>query len=132
MILVDTSVWIDFLNGKKTLHRNFLHDLLESEEDICLSEIILMEILQGIKEDKLHRDVKDYLLIFTIVPSIPVESYVHASDIYRMCRKKGLTVRKPVDCLISAVAIENDVALLHNDADFIKIAKCSKLRLVQI
>ncbi len=132
MILVDTSVWIDFLNGRNTAHRKFLHDLLESEEEICLSELILMEILQGIKDDKLHREMKDYLLAFTIVRAIPIKSFLHASDIYRMCRKKGLTVRKPVDCLISAVAIENDVALLHNDSDFNRITQCTKLQIVGI
>lgn len=132
MILVDTSVWIDFLNGRNTSHRKFLHDLLESEEDICLNEIILMEILQGIKEDKLHREVKGYLLAFNVLNSIPVESYIHASDIYRMCRKKGVTIRKSVDCLISAIALENNVPLLHNDSDFNKIAKYTDLKIIKI
>ncbi len=132
MILVDTSVWIDFLNGRKTPHRKFLHDLLESDEDICLSESILMEILQGIREDKLHREIKNYLLAFTVLNSIPVESYIHASNIYRMCRKKGLTIRKAADCLISAVAIENNVHLFHNDSDFNKIAKFTSLKIIKI
>ena len=131
-MLVDTSVWIDFLNGRKTTHRKFLHDVLESDEDICLSEIILMEILQGIREDKLHREIKNYLLAFTVLNSIPVESYIHASNIYRMCRKKGLTIRKAADCLISAVAIENNVHLFHNDSDFNKIAKFTDLKIIKI
>lgn len=131
-MLVDTSVWIDFLNGRKTTHRKFLHDVLESDEDICLSEIILMEILQGIREDKLYRDIKDYLLAFIVLHSIPVDSYLHASDIYRMCRKKGVTIRKTADCLISAVAIENNVSLFHNDSDFSKIAKYTNLKIIEI
>jgi predicted nucleic acid-binding protein len=132
LILVDTSVWIDFFNGRNTPHRKRLRDLLEGDEDICLSEIILMEILQGIKEDKLHREIKDYLFALTILQTIPVETYLHASDIYRLCRKKGLTIRKALDCLISAVATENDVALLHHDSDFNRIAENSNLKIACI
>ena len=132
MILVDTSVWIDFFNGRNTPHRKRLHDLLEGDEDICLIEIILMEVLQGIKEDKQHRTIKDYFFALTILQSIPVETFLHASDIYRMCRKKGMTIRKAVDCLISAVAIENDAELLHNDSDFNRIAECTNLKIFNI
>ncbi len=130
MILVDTSVWIDFLNGRNTKSRRTLHALLEGdEEEICLSEIILMEILQGIRDDNQHAEIKDYLLAFPILKNTPVQSYLHSSDIYRRCRKKGFTIRKPVDCLISAVALENNAILFHNDSDFEKIAKVTDLRL---
>ncbi|HDH11786.1 MAG TPA: PIN domain nuclease [Nitrospirae bacterium] len=129
MILVDTSVWINFLNGRNTKSRRILHALLEDEAEICLSEIILMEILQGIRDDNQLAGIKDYLLAFPVLINTPVQSYIHASDIYRRCRKKGFTVRKPVDCLISAVALENDAMLFHNDSDFEKIAKVSDLRL---
>lgn len=58
------------------------------------------------------------------------ETYIHASDIYRECRKKGVTIRKTIDCLIGAIAIENNLALLNNDADFVNMAKCIDLKLL--
>ncbi|MEK6582892.1 MAG: PIN domain-containing protein, partial [Nitrospirota bacterium] len=64
MILVDTSVWIDFLSGRDTRHRHLLHQLLEKEEDVCITEIILTEILQGIRDDALFATTKKYLLEF--------------------------------------------------------------------
>jgi predicted nucleic acid-binding protein len=67
MILVDTSVWIDFLEGKDTSHRHTLHQLIEKEEDICITEIILTEILQGIKDDEVYETTKSYLLEFPII-----------------------------------------------------------------
>lgn len=118
MILVDTSVWIDFLIGRDTPHRRLLHRLIESEEDICITEIILTEILQGIRDDALYETTKDYLLEFPIIKPKGNDSYAAAADIYRKCRKKGKTVRKTVDCIIAAIVREHHVKLLHNDADF--------------
>jgi hypothetical protein len=88
--------------------------------------------LQGIKNDRQQGEVKDYLLAFPLLMTTPVQSYIHAADIYRQCRKKGFTIRKPLDCLISAVAIENNAVLFHNDADFNKIAKTKDLRLYEV
>lgn len=118
MILVDTSVWIDFLIGRDTPHRRLLHRLIESEEDICITEIILTEILQGIRDDALYETTKDYLLEFPVIKPKGIDSYVLAADIYRQCRKQGKTVRKTVDCIIAAIVRENNLMLLHNDTDF--------------
>ena len=128
MILVDTSVWIDFLRGVNSPQRRTLHKLIEDEEDISITEIILTEILQGIKEDKDFKTTKDYLLEFPIHRPKGVETYLKAAEIYRDCRKKGKTVRKTVDCIIAAICIENSLTLLHKDSDFDLIAECSGLR----
>ena len=96
MILVDTSVWIDFLRGVESVHRQTLHRLIEDEEDISITEIILTEILQGIKKDKDFHTIKDYLLEFPIHRPKGVETYLKAARIYRDCRKKGKTIRKTV------------------------------------
>lgn len=118
MILVDTSVWIDFLIGRNTPHRRLLHHLIESEEDICITEIIFTEILQGIRDDALYDTTKNYLIEFPVIKPKSIDTYVSAADIYRKCRKKGKTVRKTVDCIIAAIVLENTLTLLHNDADF--------------
>ncbi|MDP3013162.1 MAG: PIN domain nuclease [Candidatus Subteraquimicrobiales bacterium] len=123
MILVDTSVWIDFLKGAGSKHHLALHLLIEEEEDICIADIILTEILQGIKSDKDSKQAKNYLFGFPIYSLKDVSSYVEAAQIYRVCRKKGLTIRRPLDCIIARIAIENDLVLFHNDRDFDTIAE---------
>ena len=131
MILVDTSVWIDFLNGANTKERHALHRLIEEEEDISITEIILTEILQGIKEDKNFKRVKDSLLEFPIHKPKGTATYLKAAGIYRDCRKKGKTVRKTVDCITAAICIENNITLLHKDSDFDIIEGCVGLKVLR-
>lgn len=126
MILVDTSVWIDFFKGTGSKHHTALHNLIVEGEDIGIANIILTEILQGIRADKDFRQAKRYLLGFPIYSLRDVSSYVQAAQIYRACRKRGLTIRRPLDCIIARVAIENDLILFHNDRDFDTIAKVIK------
>lgn len=127
MILADTSVWIDFFRGTGS-HRT-LHRLIEKEESLCLTGIHVTEILQGIKDDQAHGRLQRHLLTFPIFLTNGVETYLHASDIFRTCRRQGKTIRKTVDCIISAIAIENDLILLHNDRDFDQIAQCVRLKI---
>jgi len=132
MILVDTSVWIDFLIGRDTLHRHTLHQLIEKEEDICITGIILTEILQGIKSNALYEVTKNYLLEFPIIKAKGNETYIAAAEIYRKCRKEGKTIRKTVDCIIAAIAHENNLTLLHSDMDFEIIKKCIGLETLEV
>ena len=129
MILADTSVWVDFFRGVNSPQRRILHKLIEEEEDISITGIILTEILQGIKLDKNFETIKDYLLEFHIHRARSIDTYLEAARIYRECRKRGRTVRKTVDCIIAAICIENDLTLLHKDRDFDLIAACTKLML---
>lgn len=127
MILVDTGVWIDFFRGRDTPYRSILHELIAGDEDLCLTGIILTEILQGIKDNKTNRETREYLLEFPVYNPSGIATYIEAANIYRQCTKKGKTIRKTLDCLIAAVAIENDLTLFHNDADFDRIAQCAAL-----
>ncbi|HEY5648836.1 MAG TPA: PIN domain nuclease [Nitrospiria bacterium] len=129
MILVDTTVWIDFFRGTDTRFGKTLHALLDQEEDLCLTGIHLTEILQGIRDDFSQRRIRRRLLSFPIYQPKGVSTYLHAADIYRNCRKKGKTVRKTVDCIIAAIAIENNLRLFHNDRDFNQIARFTRLRI---
>jgi len=128
MILVDTSVWIDFLNGVSSAHRHLLHRLIEDEEDIAITEIILTEVLQGIQDEREVRRTQEYLLAFPIYSPSGIPTYLQAAWIYRACRKKGETVRRTVDCIIAAICLENSLTLLHKDRDFDRIAACTGLR----
>ncbi len=132
MILADTSVWIDFLSGKETPFRHLLHEFIERGEDICITEIILTEILQGIKDDAVYETTKTYLLEFPLIKPSGTDTYVAAADIYRACRKHGKTVRKTIDCIIAAIVHESGVHLFHNDADFETIKKCVGLKTIEV
>lgn len=130
MILVDTTVWVDFFNNNNNEKVQILVDALKFNTDIFITDIILTEILQGIRDDKKYVIVKNTLLGLNFVHAKDFETYIHASDIYRECMKKGITIRKTIDCLIAAMAIENDLTLLNNDKDFINLAKCIDIKLL--
>lgn len=132
MIVVDTSVWIDFLTGAESPHRHELHRLIETGQEIGLTEISLTEILQGIKSDILFSKTKNYLLDFPLLSPKGVETYVESAVIYKSCRRKGKTVRSTIDCLISAITREQNASLFHKDRDFDHIADCVGLRLYEI
>jgi predicted nucleic acid-binding protein len=127
MVLVDTTVWIDFFADRNEPHVAALQELIEKEEDLCLCGIILAEVLQGIRSDADFVETKDYFDDLIFLP-MRQTTFVQAAEVYRSLRKRGVTIRKPVDCMIASVAIEHDIRLLHNDRDFDYIAKHSKLR----
>ena len=130
MILVDTSVWIDFFVGRDLPHVARLENLILDNEDLALCGIILTEILQGIGDDTTHRRVRRYLSPLIMLP-IPETVFVLAADIYRKLRKQGITIRKTNDCIIAATALEYRCQLLHNDKDFVPIAKHYPLKVVK-
>ena len=131
MILVDTSVWIDLFNHPDSPYAQRLKGLIEKDEGLCICDIILTEILQGIKDDRIFEEVKDSLLKFPIIKAVNVETYILAANIFRLCRKKGKSLGKTIDALIAAVAIENNLALFSRDKDFVRIADCAGLKLLQ-
>ncbi len=129
MILVDTSVWIDFFNHANSESAHLLRRLIESDEEICLADIHLTEILQGIRQEKAFIELKKYLLMFSILRPQGIETYICAAQISRICGQKGTPVVKTVDTLIAAIAIETGVELLHKDKDFDVIARHLPLKI---
>jgi len=127
MVLVDTTVWIDFFADRSEPHVAALQNFIEIEEDLCLCGIILAEVLQGIRSDKDYIKTKGYLDDLIFLP-MRQATFVRAAEVYRSLRTKGVTIRKPVDCMIAAVAIEHGIPLLHNDRDFDHIARHTQLR----
>ncbi len=122
MILVDTSVWIDFLAGRKTKSCKLLKSAIENYEDICVSGVIMTEVLQGVKLDKDFKRIHEILNDLVYLPEQKT-THVLAAKIYRSLRKNGKTIRKPIDCIIAATCIENSAFILHNDRDFDFISK---------
>lgn len=130
MVLVDTTVWIDFFIDRNEPHVAMLQELIENEEDLSLCGVILAEVLQGIRSDTDFNKTKEYLDDLIFLPMRQI-TFLRAAEIYRSLRKKGITIRKPVDCMIASVSIEYDIPLLHNDCDFDPIARHFKLRICE-
>jgi predicted nucleic acid-binding protein len=122
MTLVDTTVWIDFFAARSLPHVAMLEDLIENREDICICGIILTEVLQGIRKDTEFKKTRGLFKNLILLP-MPYTVFLRSAEIYRNLRKKGITIRKPLDCMIASTAIENDMPLLHNDKDFQTIEK---------
>ena len=122
MVLIDTTVWIDFFAGRQLPHVSVLERLIKNREDICICGIILTEVLQGIREKSEFRKTKELFNAMIFLP-MPYSVFLGAAEIYRTLRRKGITIRNSVDCMIASVAIENDIMLLHNDRDFTIIEK---------
>lgn len=131
MIVVDTTVWIDFLEARETSFDFHLTSLIEAEAPLALTDLIYCEILQGIREESKFRRVRDILRAYPILQVQGLETFEHAAQIYRACRRKGLTIRKTADCLIAATCLEAEGELFHNDRDFEAIAKVEGLRIYQ-
>lgn len=131
MIIFDTSVWIDALNGKKTAAVGLLLEKTLTNE-VVLLPVIIQEILQGIKDDAQFEKVKDNLKGFVIIDSNPTESAIGAAGIYRNLRKKGLIVRKPNGCLIAFYVIKHGLVLVHKDSYFDAIASFTDLSILEV
>lgn len=127
-LLFDTSVWVDLLQGRSNPASRLLEDYVEMNDQVLLVPTILQEVLQGIREDKQYRHIKDIFSYFTMLQLPPTQAAIGAAELYRMLRKKGLTIRKSNDCLIAYYAIEFSVPLVHSDADFDLIGKHSRLK----
>ena len=129
MVLVDTTVWIDLFTGRQSPQVDALESLIRNKEDLCICGVILTEVLQGIRSEKQYRATRERFagLIFL---SMGQTIFVRAADMYRLLRRKGITIRKPIDCMIAAVAIECEIPLLHNHRDFDPIARHCGLKTV--
>ena len=117
MILVDSSVWIDYFNGRATWQTNMLDNLL-SNVPIIMADLILTEILQGFRSDKDYEKTKSYLSILPFHEIVGYQVAVNSAQNYRTLRKKGISVRKTIDIIIGTFCILKDLSLLHDDRDF--------------
>ena len=122
MIVVDSSVWIDFLNGRKAPHVERLRAVFGAEE-IIVGDLMLCEVLQGLDGERAARQVEALLRRFEIVAMAGEAIAVAAARNFRALRRRGVTVRKTIDLLIGTWCIENRRPLLHHDSDFRPMAE---------
>jgi len=123
MILVDTSIWIELLNGRR---RAALQE--DDLPNLATCAPVLQEVFQGLKPGSASDEFRrDFLALPMLSAPIPLELFLAAADIYRQGRRKGKTIRSSIDCLIAAIAIENHVPVWHRDRDFTAIEQYTPL-----
>lgn len=118
MILVDTSVWIDYFNGVENPQTDFL-DASIIKGSVAIGDLIFLEVLQGIRNDKDFRQTKQSLLALNQYEMFGTEMAGKCADNYRALRKKGITITKTADVIIATFCIANSLPLLFLDRDFI-------------
>jgi predicted nucleic acid-binding protein len=131
-MIVDTSVWIDVFRNNLTPKVEFLRNYISVGKQPCITSTILQEVLQGVRDEERYKHIKEGILANKILTLDPVEAAIGAADLYRSLRKKGVTIRKPNDCLIAYHALVHDLPVLHNDVDFDQIARHTALRVVSL
>ena len=117
MILVDTSVWIDYFNGQKTIITNTLDSALV-DGTVAIGDIIFLEILQGFKHDKDYNKARKTLSSLEQYELLGRNMVTKCANNYRFLRKKGITIRKTTDIIIATFCIANKIPLLYSDRDF--------------
>ena len=130
--VVDSSVWVDFFNNKPSSQIEKVKSLIPTTAAkgyIYVLPVIMQEVLQGIQDDKLYQIVEENLFGFKLIDYNAYEFALKSAELFRMLRKKGLTIRKANDCLIAAICVENNFTIIHNDKDFDHIAKYTKLKI---
>ena len=117
MLVADTSVWVDFFNGRMTDEVVYLH-IAVAQDLAAVSDLILYEVLQGFKTESGFREARDLLLSLPFVPMGGRRLTVQAATNFRYLRARGITIRASIDTLIATAVIEGNHQLLHSDRDF--------------
>lgn len=128
VLLIDTSIWIEFFRGKdEKLVRMVQKHILSNE--VCICPPILQEILQGVKDLETFEMLSEQLMSIRFLEADPKMMAINAAKLYFNLRKKGVTIRKSMDCLIASYALAFDVNFYHSDRDFDNISKHFPLKL---
>ena len=127
MVLIDSSVWIDFFNGIENAETDKLNEILGLEE-VVIGDLILAEVLQGFRNDTDYKTAKNVLTSLTVHDLLGKELAIKSANNFRKLRKKGITIRKTADVIIATYCIENKIPLLFTDKDFVPFVKHLKLR----
>ena len=119
MLVVDSSVWVDFFNKTGAPAAELLKELLRNGEvRIVVPDLVLFEVLRGFRSERAHREARQLMESLDIEATGGHDLALAASAHYRSLRAQGVTVRGPIDVLVASFCIERDYALLHRDRDF--------------
>jgi predicted nucleic acid-binding protein len=128
VIVVDTSVWVDFFRDAAAAHVAALTDLIETDHPIAITDVVLAELLQGARSDRDAARIERLLAPHGLFELEGAPDARRAASMYRAARAAGYTIRRTLDCLIASVCVRENVAILHADADFDRLALTSDLR----
>ena len=128
MIVIDSTVWIDFFAGRESPQLSRLRAALTDEDEVAVAPVILTEVLQGFRSDRAFERARALLVELPRI-GLDTEGHVAAAQLYRSLRRKGVTVRGAIDCMIAQTCIRAGAELLTSDGDFLAIARHSELRL---
>ena len=118
MIVVDSSVWIDYFNGVRSVHTDKLDELL-GVEPLAVGDVILIEVLQGFRSDADFKTAKRLMGSLTVVDMLGEAAAIRSAENHRTLRKRGVTVRKTLDTVIATYCIDHEAPLLFQDRDFL-------------
>lgn len=122
MILVDTSAWVEYDRATNSRVDQRLTELIAGDEQIGVTEPVVMEVVAGARSDEREADLRRLLLRFKLLRFDAAVDFDAAARIYRGCRRVGITPRGMVDCMIASVAQRHQAALLAQDADLVRVA----------
>ena len=122
MIVVDSSVWIDYFNGVDSAASERL-DALLGAEPLAVGDLILTEVLQGFRSDADYRTAKDLMTSLTVLEMLGQKVAIRSAENYRSLRSRGITVRRTVDVIIATYCIEHGLPLLFEDKDFVPFVR---------
>ena len=129
MVIVDRTVWIDYLRGTRNAGVLWLDRELQRQR-LGLTDLILCEVLQGVRDKGAFDRIRQDLLKFQVFETGGIDLAVAAAENYRKLRERGRTVRRTIDCLIATFCIEGEHALLHRDREFDVFEKWLGLRVI--
>ena len=130
MILVDSSVWIDYFNGQSTPQVEILDNLLGAQP-VAIGDLILAEVLQGFRQDSDYTTAKRLLNSLTVFNLLNSDLAIQSADNFRALRKQGITIRKTIDVIIATFCIQENHALLFSDRDFMPFVQHLGLQAVR-
>lgn len=122
MIVVDSSVWIDYFNGVDSTASERLDHLL-GVEPLAVGDLILTEVLQGFRSDAHYKTAKDLMTSLTVLEMLGEKMAVQSAENYRSLRARGVTVRRTVDVIIATYCIQHELPLLFEDKDFVPFVR---------
>jgi hypothetical protein len=117
MIMVDSSVWIDYFTGLASKQTDTLDDTL-GQEPVAVGDLILTEVLQGFRRDKDYETARTLFDDLTVFEMLGKNMAIKSAENFRTLRKRGITVRKTADVIIASFCIEQKFPLLFSDKDF--------------
>jgi len=127
-VLIDTSAWVDFLNGHPSPERQAVADLVAGRDELCTCGLIVAEVFQGLRRDKGREELQRLFRNLLFLEPSGIGLYFRAAEIYRLLRERGTTVRSTIACLIAALAEERGCYLLARDRDLEMILRSGLVR----